>query len=100
MTVLTRGAYGNPGTSLAFKTGNWRATEKPVHVHLKAPCHAACPAGEDQQAWFAELQDVVAAWEGPGRGPERAWIVGDGFDESTWETKQLPTRQDLDALGG
>ena len=64
MTVLTRGAYGNPGTSLAFKTGNWRSTEKPVHVHLKAPCHAACPAGEDQQAWFAELQagHVEAAW--------------------------------------
>ena len=64
MAVLTRGAYGNPGTSLAFKTGNWRSTEKPVHVHAKAPCHAACPAGEDQQAWFAKLQEghVEAAW--------------------------------------
>ena len=64
MAVLTRGAYGNPGTSLAFKTGNWRSTEKPVHVHAKAPCHAACPAGEDQQAWLAKLQEghVEAAW--------------------------------------
>lgn len=64
MAILTRGAYANPGTSLAFRTGNWRSTERPVHVHSKAPCHAACPAGEDQQAWFAELQEghVEAAW--------------------------------------
>lgn len=64
MAVLTRGAYGNPGTSLAFKTGNWRSTEKPVHIHAKAPCHAACPAGEDQQEWFAKLQEGHAedAW--------------------------------------
>ncbi len=64
MVVLTRGAYGNAGTSLAFKTGNWRSTEKPVHIHAKAPCHAACPAGEDQQAWFAKLQEGH---------PEEAW---------------------------
>ncbi len=65
MTVLTRGAYGLPGTSLAYKTGNWRSTERPVHVHAKAPCHAACPAGEDQQAWFAKLQEGRAeeAWQ-------------------------------------
>lgn len=64
MAILTRGAYGEPGTSLAFKTGNWRSTEKPVHIHAKAPCHAACPAEEDQQAWFAKLQEGRAqeAW--------------------------------------
>ncbi len=64
MTVLTRGAYADPGTSLDFKTGNWRSVEKPVHIHAKAPCHAACPAGEDQQAWFAKLQEGHAeeAW--------------------------------------
>jgi NADPH-dependent glutamate synthase beta subunit-like oxidoreductase len=64
MAVLTRGAYGEPGTSLAYKTGSWRSTEKPVHIHAKAPCHAACPAGEDQQAWFAKLQEghTEEAW--------------------------------------
>ncbi len=64
MTVLTRGAYAEPGTSLAFQTGNWRSTEKPAHIHARAPCHAACPAGEDQQAWFAKLQEghAEAAW--------------------------------------
>ena len=62
--VLTRGAYSLPGTSLAFKTGDWRSTEKPLHHHRKAPCHDACPAGEDQQAWLARLQEsnLEAAW--------------------------------------
>ena len=64
MTQLTRGAYALPGTSLDFKTGNWRSTEKPAHIHAKAPCHNACPAGEDQQAWLAHLQQghAEAAW--------------------------------------
>jgi NADPH-dependent glutamate synthase beta subunit-like oxidoreductase len=53
-----------PGTSLAFKTGTWR-TEQPFHLHSKAPCHNACPAGEDQQAWLAKMQEnrVRDAWE-------------------------------------
>jgi NADPH-dependent glutamate synthase beta subunit-like oxidoreductase len=64
MTILTRGAYARPGTSLDFKTGNWRSGEAPAHVHALAPCAGACPAGEDQQAWFAHLQegDAHAAW--------------------------------------
>ena len=64
MAVLTRGAWAEPGTSLNFKTGNWRSDKRPVHDHVKAPCHAACPAGEDQQAWFALLQEghAEAAW--------------------------------------
>lgn len=64
MTQLTRGAYSLPGTSLAFKTGNWRSTGKPAHIHAAAPCHKACPAGEDQQAWLAYLQtgNIEAAW--------------------------------------
>jgi len=64
MTQLTRGAFALPGTSLDFKTGNWRSTGKPVHVHAAAPCHSACPAGEDQQAWLAYMQQgqAEAAW--------------------------------------
>lgn len=64
MAVLTRGAYALPGTSLDFKTGNWRSTEVPAHIHAKAPCHGACPAGEDQQEWFGLLQqnDLEGAW--------------------------------------
>ena len=57
MGEMTRGQYADAGTSLEFKTGNWRSTIRPVHIHSKAPCHAECPAGEDQQAWFALLQE-------------------------------------------
>lgn len=61
---MNRGAFALPGSSLSFKTGTWRST-KPVHVHATAPCHGACPAGEDQQAWLALLQEGKArqAWE-------------------------------------
>jgi len=64
MTQLTRGAFALPGTSLDFKTGNWRSGEVPSHIHAKAPCHNACPAGEDQQAWLAHMQQghAEAAW--------------------------------------
>jgi 2-oxoacid:acceptor oxidoreductase delta subunit (pyruvate/2-ketoisovalerate family) len=60
---LTRGAWAEPGSSLEYRTGSWRE-ERPVHVHGAAPCHRACPAGEDAQAWIAGLQlgDEHAAW--------------------------------------
>jgi len=63
--ILTRGAYAQPGSSLSFRTGTWRV-ERPVHVHHAAPCHAACPAGEDIQGWIALMQEgnSRAAWEG------------------------------------
>ncbi len=63
MAAITRGAYARPGTSLAFKTGTWRV-EIPYHKHWAAPCHAACPAGEDQQAWLAKIQEgkLHEAW--------------------------------------
>ncbi|MCB2102262.1 MAG: FAD-dependent oxidoreductase [Rhodobacterales bacterium] len=64
MVTLTRGTYALSGTSLAFKTGTWRV-ERPVHKHWAAPCHAACPAGEDAQAWIAKVQEkkLQQAWE-------------------------------------
>jgi len=62
--LLTRGAYAKPGTSLFFKTGDWR-TQKPKHHYQIAPCHYACPAGEDAQAYLAYMQDgqPQKAWE-------------------------------------
>jgi formate dehydrogenase (NADP+) beta subunit len=62
--VLTRTGYARPGTSLNFKTGTWR-TQKPKHLYQIAPCHYACPAGEDPQAYLACIQSghTQAAWE-------------------------------------
>ena len=65
MNHVTRSAYALPGTSLDFKTGTWR-TLKPIHKHGAAPCHTACPAGEDQQEWLAKLQE---------NQPQEAWNV-------------------------
>ena len=78
MTELTRGTWADAGTSLEFKTGNWRSTQRPVHIHAKAPCHAACPAGEDQQAWFAELQNghVEDAWRSLVRANPMPGVTG------------------------
>ncbi|MCL2656486.1 MAG: NAD(P)-binding protein [Betaproteobacteria bacterium] len=51
------------GSSLANKTGAWR-TERPVYLDRLPPCNAACPAGENIQAWLfeAESGDYEAAW--------------------------------------
>ncbi len=64
MDRLTRGAIALPGTSLNNKTGSWRVM-RPLHRHGAAPCHTACPAGEDAQAWIAKFDagDLRGAWE-------------------------------------
>jgi formate dehydrogenase beta subunit len=61
---MTRGAIAYPGTSLEFKTGSWRV-ERPEHRHGAAPCHTACPAGEDAQAYLALVEEgrFREAWE-------------------------------------
>lgn len=62
---VTRGGWASPGTSEAYRTGTWRV-ERPVHRHSAAPCHAACPAGEDAQAYLAALEEGA---------PRRAWEI-------------------------
>lgn len=64
MAILTRAGYALPGTSLNFKTGTWRI-QMPKHHHSPAPCHTACPAGEDAQAYIAHVQagHMQEAWE-------------------------------------
>ena len=54
----------DPGSSLANHTGSWR-TSKPVYTNFLPPCNAACPAGEDIQAWLfhAETGDYEKAWQ-------------------------------------
>ena len=53
---MTRGAYARPGTALDYHTGTWRI-QRPVHRHRPAPCHAACPAGEDAQDYLALVEE-------------------------------------------
>lgn len=60
---VTPGGFALPGTASRFLTGTWRI-QRPVHVHGLAPCHHACLAGEDPQAWIARLAegDGAGAW--------------------------------------
>lgn len=53
----------DPGSSLANHTGSWR-TERPLYVDRMPPCNAACPSGENIQAWLfhAESGDYEQAW--------------------------------------
>lgn len=63
-TKYPTGGYALPGTSLDYHTGTWRL-QRPLHNRRAAPCHGACPAGEDPQAWLARLDEghPRAAWE-------------------------------------
>ncbi len=62
--TYTRGGIAAPGSTLTADTGSWRV-QRPVHRHRPAPCHHACPAGEDPQAYLALLDAgrARAAWE-------------------------------------
>lgn len=53
----------DPGSSLANRTGSWR-TYRPEYLDRLPPCNAACPAGENIQAWLfnAESGDYEKAW--------------------------------------
>ncbi|MDX1698554.1 MAG: FAD-dependent oxidoreductase, partial [Thiohalobacterales bacterium] len=61
---MTRGAFARPGTALQYHTGSWRM-QRPIHRHRPAPCHAACPAGEDAQAYLALVEEerFEQAWQ-------------------------------------
>lgn len=61
---INTACFAQPGTSLQFKTGSWRL-QRPVHDHVAAPCHAACPAGEDAQAYLSLVEEerFREAWE-------------------------------------
>ncbi|MDR1152475.1 MAG: FAD-dependent oxidoreductase, partial [Bifidobacteriaceae bacterium] len=67
MSVVPPGLSAPAGTSAAYLTGSWR-TERPVYVNLLPPCSAACPAGEEIQAWLYQAQAGA-------EGYEAAWRV-------------------------
>lgn len=55
-----------PRVELTSVTGAGpKRSKRPVYVDLLPPCNAACPAGEDIQAWMAHAQagNFRAAWE-------------------------------------
>jgi predicted amidohydrolase YtcJ len=69
-----------------------------AHVHLTWIATALLGPDVSGSESVDDLLSKLAAWQGGGRGPADAWIVGDGFDESTWGEKRLPRRSDIDRV--
>ena len=69
-----------------------------AHVHLTWVALSFLGPDVSRAAHADEVAAAVAAWQGEGRGPGNTWIVGDGFDESAWGDRRLPTRDQLDAV--
>lgn len=63
-TKTTIGATVKGGTSVHYKTGEWRES-RPVFVSRIAPCREACPAGIDIQGflWEVRHQRFNQAWK-------------------------------------
>lgn len=59
-----RGGYAEPATAYHSLTGSWR-TQRPQYRETPAPCQVACPAGENPQAYLAEVTRGAErrAWE-------------------------------------
>lgn len=68
-----------------------------AHVHLSWLALSFLGPDLKDATSSDEVVERVRAWGGDGRGPGGRWIVGDGFDETTWARKELPTRNELDA---
>lgn len=64
MTAPRDDLTSSPDLSQKRSTGPFR-TQRPVYVDLLPPCNQACPAGENIQAWLAEMQAgrFREAWE-------------------------------------
>jgi len=69
-----------------------------AHVHLTWVATACLGPDLSPAGSVAELLAALGSWQGAGRGPDAAWLVGDGFDDSVWKEKRLPTRGELDRI--
>jgi hypothetical protein len=69
-----------------------------AHVHLASAGWTKLTIDLTGAKSLAEMQrriSVAARW-----APAGAWLRGRGWDHTLWPSKQLPTRQDLDAVTG
>jgi predicted amidohydrolase YtcJ len=67
-----------------------------AHVHLASAGFEKLTVNLEGVKSLKEMQERIAqSVETAAKGE---WIVGRGWDHTTWETKQLPTRVDLDKV--
>ena len=67
-----------------------------AHTHMADAGQQRLTVDLDNTASLADMQTRIAAYTAkaaPGR-----WILGSGWDHTKWESKQLPTRQDIDKV--
>jgi predicted amidohydrolase YtcJ len=69
-----------------------------AHVHLASAGREKLTVDLVGVKSLAEMQQRIAA--AARAAPAGAWLRGRGWDHTLWESKQLPTRQDLDAVTG
>lgn len=69
-----------------------------AHVHLASAGREKLTIDLVGVNSLAEMQQRIAA--AAKTAPPGAWLRGRGWDHTLWATKQLPARQDLDAVTG
>jgi predicted amidohydrolase YtcJ len=69
-----------------------------AHVHLASAGREKLTVDLVGVNSLAEMQQRIAA--AAKTAPPGAWLRGRGWDHTLWATKQLPARQDLDAVTG
>jgi predicted amidohydrolase YtcJ len=69
-----------------------------AHVHLASAGHEKLTIDLVGVKSLAEMQERIAA--GAKSASPGSWLRGRGWDHTLWASKQLPTRQKLDAVTG
>ena len=69
-----------------------------AHVHLGSAGRIKLAVDLTGSTSLAEMLRRVSA--AAAAAPSGEWLLGGGWDHTLWESKTLPTRQDLDAVSG
>lgn len=67
-----------------------------AHTHIADAGQQRLTVDLDGTTSLADLQARIAAYTA--KAAPGQWILGSGWDHTKWESKQLPTRQDLDKV--
>ncbi|MFQ5600937.1 MAG: amidohydrolase [Candidatus Krumholzibacteriia bacterium] len=67
-----------------------------AHVHLTWIATSFLGPDLSTSGSVESVLEKLGSWRGGGRGPDDAWIVADGFDETSWKDRRLPTRLEID----
>ncbi len=69
-----------------------------AHTHIADAGQQRLTVDLDGTTSLADMQARIAAYTA--KAAPGQWILGSGWDHTKWESKQLPTRQDIDKVTG